>query len=251
MRLRQVALVARDLEAVVADCCAVLGLEVGFRDPEIAMFGLRNALMPIGDTFLEVVSPVREDATAARFLERRRGDGGYMVIVQTDDLDVARTRLTTLGVRVVFEVAFDDVATLHLHPRDVGGAILSLDVARPPESWRWAGPLWHEHVRTDVSAVLAGVELQAADPAAMAARWSAILDRPSRESGPGSWVIPLGDGEDGVIRLVRARDERGDGVAGLDVRVHDRARALASAHTRGLATTADTVMLGGVRVRLC
>ncbi|HEY2389479.1 MAG TPA: VOC family protein [Candidatus Binatia bacterium] len=248
MRLRQVALVARDLEAVVADCCAVLGLEVAFRDPEIATFGLRNALMPIGDTFLEVVSPVREDATAARFLERRRGDGGYMVIVQTDDLDAARARLATLGVRVVFDVAFDDVATLHLHPRDVGGAILSLDVARPPESWRWAGPVWRAHVRTDVSAAIAGVEIQAADPAAMAARWSAILERPSREGGPGTYLIPL---DDGVIRLVRARDERGDGVAGLDVRVHDRARALASAHARGLATTAETVMLGGVRVRLC
>jgi hypothetical protein len=248
MRLRQVALVARDLEAVVADCCAVLGVEVAFRDPEIAMFGLRNALMPIGDTFLEIVSPVREDATAARFLERRRGDGGYMVIVQTEDLDAARARLTTLGVRVVFEVAFDDVATLHLHPRDVGGAILSLDVARPPESWRWAGPVWREHVRTDVSATIAGVEIQTADPAAMAARWSAILERPCRENGAGGWLVPL---DEGVIRLVRARDERGDGVAGLDVRMHDRAKALASAHARGLATTADTVTLGGVRVRLC
>jgi catechol 2,3-dioxygenase-like lactoylglutathione lyase family enzyme len=248
MRLRQVALVARDLEAVVGDCCAVLGLEVAFRDPEIAMFGLRNALMPIGDTFLEVVSPVREDATAARFLQRRGGDGGYMVIVQTDDLDAARRRLSALGVRVVFEVAFDDVATLHLHPRDVGGAILSLDVARPPESWRWAGPVWRDHVRTEVSAVIAGVELQAADPGALAARWSAILERPSRESGPGACVIPL---DDGVIRFVRAEDERGDGVAGLDVRLHDRARAFASAHARGLATTADTITLGGVRVRLC
>jgi catechol 2,3-dioxygenase-like lactoylglutathione lyase family enzyme len=248
MRLRQVALVARDLEAVVGDCCAVLGLEVAFRDPEIAMFGLRNALMPIGDTFLEVVSPVREDATAARFLQRRGGDGGYMVIVQTDDLEAARTRLSALGVRVVFEVAFDDVATLHLHPRDVGGAILSLDVARPPESWRWAGPVWRDHVRTDVSAVIAGVGLQAADPGALAARWSAILERPSRENGPGAYVIPL---DDGVIRFVRAQDERGDGVAGLDVRLHDRARAFASAHARGLATTADTVTLGGIRVRLC
>jgi hypothetical protein len=247
MRLRQVALVARDLEAVVADSCAVLGVEVAFRDPEIAMFGLRNALMPIGDTFLEIVSPVREDATAARFLERRRGDGGYMVIVQTDDLDAARARLATLGVRVVFEVAFDDVVTLHLHPRDVGGAILSVDVARPPESWRWAGPVWREHVRTDVSVAIAGVEIQAADPAAMAARWSAILERPCRESGAGGWHIPL---DDGVIRVVRARDERGDGVAGLDVRMRDRAKALASAHARGLARTADTVTLGGVRVRL-
>jgi catechol 2,3-dioxygenase-like lactoylglutathione lyase family enzyme len=247
MRVRQVALVARDLDAVVADCCAVLGVEVGFRDPEIAVFGLRNALMPVGDTFLEVVSPVRPDATAARFLERRQGDGGYMVIVQTDDLDVARARLATLGVRVVFEVALDDVATMHLHPRDVGGAILSLDVARPPESWHWAGPTWRDHVRSEVSNTIEGVELQADDPAAMAARWSAILARPSRQTGDGTYEIAL---ERSVIRVARARDGRGDGIGGLEVRMNDRARALEAARARGLAVTADTVVLGGIRLRL-
>src|SRR5688572_7180451 len=64
MQVRQVALVARDLEPVVDDLCAVLGLEVAFRDPGVAEFGLRNAVLPIGRRFLEVVSPVRADATA-------------------------------------------------------------------------------------------------------------------------------------------------------------------------------------------
>ncbi len=246
MRIRQVALVAQDLDAVVADCCGVLGIEVAFRDPEIAMFGLRNAVMPVGETFLEVVSPVRPDATAARFLARRRGDGGYMVIVQIEDLEIARARLATLGVRVVFEAAFDDVATMHLHPRDVGGAILSLDIARPPESWRWAGPVWREHVRTEVSTAIVGVELQAEDPRAMAARWSGILARPSREGGGGVHEIAL-DGS--TIRVAPARDGRGDGIAALDVRMGNPARALAAARVRGLAVSADSITLGGIELR--
>lgn len=244
MRLRQVALVARDLDAVVDDCRAVLGLEVGFRDPEIAVFGLRNAVMPVGDTFLEVVSPVRDDATAARFLARRGGDGGYMAIVQVDDLDAARRRLGSLGVRIVFEAAFDDVATVHLHPRDVGGAILSLDVARPPESWRWAGPTWRASVRTDVSAALVGVELQADDPAAMAARWADVLGAPTRGDGDGEHVIAL---DDGTIRFTPPHDARGDGITAIAVRMHDRARALAAARARGLVADGDLIALGGVR----
>ena len=140
MRLRQVALVAHHLEPVVDDLCAALGITVAFRDPAVAAFGLHNAVMPLGDTFLEVVSPLQSNTTAGRYLERRGGDGGYMVILQCDDLDADRRRVAELGVRVVWSLDLPDIRGTHLHPRDVGGAILSLDAAEPPDSWRWAGP---------------------------------------------------------------------------------------------------------------
>src|SRR5713226_5795789 len=109
MRLRQVALVAHDLEPVVADLCAVLGIDVAFRDPGVREFGLHNAVMAIGDTFLEVVSPVQPDTTAGRYLERRGGDGGYMVILQCDDLDADRRRVADLGIRVVWQIDLPDM----------------------------------------------------------------------------------------------------------------------------------------------
>ena len=86
MYIRQIALVARDLDPIVDDLCAVFDIAVSCNDPGVAAFGLRNAVMPIGETFLEVVSPVTPDASARRYLERRKGDGGYMVILQSDDL---------------------------------------------------------------------------------------------------------------------------------------------------------------------
>lgn len=101
MRLRQVALVAADLAPVVEDLEAVLGIETGFADPGVGEFGLTNAVLPVGDTFLEVVSPATEGTTAGRYLERRNGDGGYMVILQSDALDADRRRFEELGVRVV------------------------------------------------------------------------------------------------------------------------------------------------------
>ena len=124
MRLRQLALVAKDLEPVVDDLCAVLGVEVAFRDEGIASFGLHNALLALGDSFLEVVSPIEPGTTAERQLDRRGGDGGYMVIVQVDgqdlDLEMERKRLADCEVRIVWEARLSDIATLHLHPRDVG-----------------------------------------------------------------------------------------------------------------------------------
>jgi nitroreductase len=204
MRLRQIALVARELEPVVADLCAVLGVEECFRDPGVAEFGLHNALMPIGTSFLEVVSPMRAGTTAGRLLERRGGDGGYMVIVQTDDLAADRKRIDELGIRVVWQVKLPDAQTIHLHPRDVGAAIVSLDAMIPPESWRWAGPEWRKHVRSDVTRALAGAELQSADPAALAARWGQVsrIRRSRRHAG---WRS---------LRQLRQRaDGRGEGVA--------------------------------------
>ncbi|MEY4339536.1 MAG: hypothetical protein RLZ14_1386, partial [Actinomycetota bacterium] len=119
IRLRQVALVARDLDRVVDELCAALGLTVCFHDPGVAMFGLRNALMCIGDQFLEVVSPVSEGTTAGRLLDKRGGDGGYMAIYEVDDLDRREVQLGHAGIRVVWSGDLPDIRGRHLHPADV------------------------------------------------------------------------------------------------------------------------------------
>ena len=188
MHIRQIALVARDLEPTVAAITSVLGVDVSFRDPGAEQFGLHNAVMPIGTTFLEVVSPMRDGTTAGRFLERR-GDSRYMVLFQTADLDGDRARLVRRGARIVWETSLDDIASIHLHPRDIGGAIVALEQPRPPDSWRWGGPGWARHVRTDVVAGIVGAELEALDPPVMAARWSAALGVRVTPSTDGSCTI--------------------------------------------------------------
>jgi hypothetical protein len=242
MQVRQVALVARDLDPVVADLCAVFGLEVGFRDRGVAEFGLRNAVLPVGRRFLEVVSPVRADATAARYLDRNGGDGGYMVLVQTADLAMDRRRLGALGVRIVWQATLDDIAAVHLHPRDVGGAIVSLDQPVPPESWRWGGPQWEARSRTEVVRDLIGVTIEAADPAGLAARWSAVLGvPPPRADG----VLAL-DGSE--IRFVQST--RGDRIGALRLDAADAARAISTARTRGLPNDGRSIRIGGVLFEL-
>ena len=246
MHIRQIALVARDLEPVVADLCAVLGLEVAFRDPGVAEFGLHNAVIPVGTTFLEVVSPTREGTTAGRFLEKRGGDGGYMVIVQTTNLDAVRARLGALGVRVVWQVALDDIATIHVHPRDVGGAIVSLDEPRPPESWRWAGSGWKGRVRTDVVQGIASATLEAPDPERLAGRWAQVLGLPAPRRAGGAFELAL---EPGMIRFVPAGDGN-ESIAAVGLAAVDPRRALATAHERGLRTSGESVWIGGARFDL-
>lgn len=247
MRLGQIALAAGDLEVARRRVAGVLGLGTDFLDPIVgARHGVRNAVWPVGDTFLEVVSPQRPGTAAGRFLERRGGDGGYMVIVQIDDMPGARARIAAAGVRVVAEDTRDGATFAHLHPKDVGGAILSVDVMTPPDHWAWGGPDWRANVRTEVSLEIVAAELAGDDPAAMAATWGAVLDV-TPEPCQGGHRLRLDRGE---LRFVTRADGRSEGLAAFDVLTHSpdavraRARALESLDERG------EVQLCGARVNL-
>ncbi len=218
LRLRQVALVASDLEGSVSSLCEAMSVEKCFRDPGVGQFGLDNALMAIGDTFLEVVSPIREGTTAGRYLERRAGDGGYMAIFQLADLAAARQRVKDAGLRVVWTHDSPAMSGTHLHPADVPGAIVSLDHAEPETDWLWAGPNWRDHVRTDAVDLICGLDVQTDRPEALAAVWAQVLGVPQQ----GTEVVL---NEDQVVRFVPADDGRTEGIRGFDVRATDRSLA--------------------------
>jgi hypothetical protein len=179
-RLRQAVLAATDLEDVTARLTGALGLGVPYADPAVGAFGLRNAVFALGDTFLEVVSPVRDDTAAGRRLQRRGGDCGYMVMFEIDDLGGARRLLAGRSIREVFAIELDDIAEVHLHPADIGGAIVALSQPQPPGSWRWGGPDWPQ--RSSPHQV-AGVTVSVADPHAVAESWSAVLGTDPAELG--------------------------------------------------------------------
>lgn len=221
-RLRQVALVAADLQAAEAEVANALGIEWCFQDPGVGAFGLHNALFPIGDQFLEIVSPTEPGTTAGRLLEKRGGDGGYMVLVQTDDLAGVRERFRSLGVRVVHEAIDEGIIGLHVHPKDIGSAVVSVDQTEDPAEWTWAGPSWRQHQRTDVVSSIAAVEIQSSDPQATALRWAEVLGQSLSHSHAAEPQIVC---DDAVIRFVVERDGRGDGVGGFDVVATDRSRA--------------------------
>src|SRR5436309_2657557 len=175
VRLRQAVLVAADLDAVSDRLRDELGLRDPFADPGVAEFGLRNAVFALGDTFLEVVSPVKEGTAAGRHLERHGGDGGYMVIFQVDDLDAARERVRRLGIRVVWQIDLPDISGTHLHPADMRGAIVSLDRPYPPRSWRWGGPAWTGRVGNGAPGRVVGVTVDVVEPDVISKRWSTVL----------------------------------------------------------------------------
>lgn len=196
VRLRQVAWVARDLTASANDVRAGLGLDVCYTDPGVGVFGLENLLFPVGDQFLEIVSPTTDGTTAGRLLDKRGVDrAGYMVIFQTTgELDAVRARAEDVGVRIVFEAPGGNpdegtsIHGIHFHPADVGGAIVSIDHSTDPAEWAWAGPVWRDHIATDVVSALTGVTIEVDDPEGTAARWARLLGVDAQGS-----MVPVDD----------------------------------------------------------
>lgn len=174
-RLRQVVIAVGDLERSVELLRSRLAFQEPFADPTVGYFGLRNAVFAIGDTFLELVSPIQDDTAAGRLLERRGGDCGYMAMLQVEDAAAARERARRLGIREVFEVELDDIAEAHLHPAEIGGAIVSLSEPRPPSSWRWGGPGWQ---RRSASGAVRSLTVAVADAAAVGSRWREVAGGP-------------------------------------------------------------------------
>lgn len=172
IRLRQVVLVAADRDAVLSPLCEMLDVTPWRDDPIAHQFGLHNAVVAVGDQFIEVVSPTAPGTAAGRQLDRR-GDGGYMIVFEVDDLDARLAVARRLGVRVVWEVDLPEIRGRHLHPSDVGGAIVSLDEPTPSGGWRWGGPLV-PHAETSVATAVAGVHVAAASPAEVQLRWAEL-----------------------------------------------------------------------------
>jgi hypothetical protein len=250
LRLRQICLVAPHLEPSVSTICTVLGTIVSYVDPHVEKYGLVNALMPIGNSFLEVVAPTRDGTAAGRYLDRRDGEGGYMVILDCDAIEPWLTWLPPAGVRVANDMDYPgEYRGLQLHPRDTGGALLEINHSHGGAwdgPYHPAGPRWKGAHDADAEDRIVVAELQSPDPARLAARWSEILRRPVRD-GDGVLAIDL---DLGVLRFVRATDGRGEGLGGIDVKIPRHERARFAARQKDVAEEDGALMLCGMRVRL-
>jgi Glyoxalase-like domain len=245
MRIRQIVFAATDLQAGAAQLGALIGMAAPYRDPGVAEFGIDNAVFMLGDQFVEIVSPTRPGTAAGRLIERR-GDSGYMLILQTDDFSRELARFERLGVRRVWAKDLPDIRATHLHPKDIGGAIVSIDQPTPAASWRWGGPDWTVQDGRAGQQRVVGVTIGADDPAAMAGRWATVLGLAAPAAQGSTQRLVL----DGGWIDFEAADARGEGICGYTLAVADRDAVLARAREMGLAVACHAVMLFGTRVEL-
>ncbi len=248
LRLRQICLVAPHIEPVVGDIAEIMGLNVCYRDGNVAKYDLENALLPVDTILLEVVAPTQPGTAAGRFIEKTGGRGGYMAIFSCADPDERRRHAEKMGVRIANVIDHAPYHGVQLHPRDCRAAFIEFNHtagsdnilgAYPP-----AGPDWQQSVRKDVTQTLTGVEMESPDPQGLAEHWGKIIGIPvsKSQSGKPGLVLP-----NATFRFMKGAS---DIMSGLVFKVADIAAVLDVARKKGLALSDASFLLGGVTFRL-
>jgi hypothetical protein len=218
MLIRQVAVVAEDLVEADSALKALLGVTHAYTDPGVGEFGLHNTVLATGRSFVEVVSPSpAQDSSiptaAGRMLERRGGDCGYMVLFQVENLAPVRARVEAAGIRIIWETERTEVSAFHVHPKDVGGAIVSFDEMRPADDWVWAGPEWQAH-RAAKTGDLRSCLIEVDDPMVTAAVWAGLLGTQVKYRDAIA-VITMDDGAE--VQFSKSADQPPRGLIGFSL----------------------------------
>ena len=91
-----------------------------------AMLSVRGA--PVGSAQLQLMAPIDDSSTIAKFLDKR-GPGIQQLAYRTSDLDTLSKRLRAQGIRLIYDTPRRGTANSRInfiHPKDGGGVLIEL-----------------------------------------------------------------------------------------------------------------------------
>lgn len=127
-RIDHVGYAVEDLEEAIRYHQRLYGAEVVHRE-RMEPDGVAEALLAIGDSFIQLLEPTRDDSPVARFLERNGGPGVHHVGYGVADVSATLTRLKEQGVRVVDDhprPGSRGCTVAFLHPKGAMGVLVEL-----------------------------------------------------------------------------------------------------------------------------
>ncbi len=89
---------------------------------------VRVAMLPIGESRIELLEPTSEDSPIAKFLEKR-GGGIHHIAIEVDDIVVAIAQMKEKGAILIDEtprIGAEGCLVAFVHPKSSGGVLLEL-----------------------------------------------------------------------------------------------------------------------------
>jgi methylmalonyl-CoA/ethylmalonyl-CoA epimerase len=122
-----VAIAVRDLDAAIAWYEETLGAKVAHREV-IEHDGVEEALLAIADSFVQLLTPTRDDSPVARFLDKR-GEGIHHVGYRVADCAAALERMRAAGAETIDAAprpGSRGTTVAFVHPRSAFGTLVEL-----------------------------------------------------------------------------------------------------------------------------
>jgi methylmalonyl-CoA/ethylmalonyl-CoA epimerase len=89
---------------------------------------VRVAMLPLGESRIELLEPTADDSPISKFLEKR-GGGIHHIAVEVDDIEAALRKLKDQGMRLIDETprtGAEGCLVAFVHPGSTGGVLLEL-----------------------------------------------------------------------------------------------------------------------------
>lgn len=127
MKIDHIGIATRELTDATAVWQDLLGLELDSTE-EVGEQGVRIAMLPIGETQIELLEPLSANSPVGKFIEKR-GPGIHHIAVRVDDIRAALARLKEQGARLIDEtprVGAGGCLVAFIHPSSADGVLLEL-----------------------------------------------------------------------------------------------------------------------------
>lgn len=126
-RIDHIGVAVSDLDEAIPLYRDQLGMPFQHRET-IESQGVEAVLLGVGDSHVELISPLGPDTGVARFIERN-GPGLHHVAYATDDIDAALDAARDAGLQLIDEqarVGIRGSRVAFLHPKATGGVLTEL-----------------------------------------------------------------------------------------------------------------------------
>lgn len=127
MKVDHIGIATRQIDEALALWRDALGLQVAFTE-EVTEQGVRVAMLPIGETHIELLEPLSENSPVGKFLEKR-GPGIHHLAIQVTDIRATLALLKEKGTRLIDETPRTGAGgclVAFVHPASANGVLLEL-----------------------------------------------------------------------------------------------------------------------------
>jgi methylmalonyl-CoA/ethylmalonyl-CoA epimerase len=136
MKINHLGIATKGIDEALKFWSEALGLE-NIHTEVVEDQKVRVAMLPIGESRIELLEPTSEDSPISKFLEKR-GGGIHHIAVEVEDIEASVAKLKEQGMRLIDEsprIGAEGCLVAFVHPSSANGVLLELvQTAHKPDA---------------------------------------------------------------------------------------------------------------------